>query len=410
MTRSRLTIASLIATLSVVAATTAACSNGNKIKPGPTLPPPSQDAFYKAPKNLASLHPGDVIRSKPVTIPGIDTSKVADAETVLFVSTDVHNHNIAASETLLTPTAPWSKTPSRPLLAWQQTYDSLSVACEPSYTLRIGGAGAPATVKTLNNLLPTGAEIVLPDYEGPDALFAIGDQQGRIVLDGIRAAESTHAGGMSKHTRVVTWGYSGGGLATAWGAELQPSYAPKVNLVGAAEGGVPADLKSSLELLNGGQYAFLAIMSLVAIDHAYPQAGLGGLLNAAGNTLLANFGATCGNTAVQTQYAGTKLDTLATVPDLLNAPTLQSTFAALKLGKHPPTAAIYNYQGTADDVVGFDPDRSLVQYYCSNGVTVDFVPVQGANHTDAYFTGTAGVANWLLDRLDGKPAPSNCGT
>jgi triacylglycerol lipase len=276
--------------------------------------------------------------------------------------------------------------------------------------LRIGGAGAPATVKTLNNLLPSGMEVVIPDYEGPDALFAIGDQQGRIVLDGIRAAEATRAGGMNGHTRVVTWGYSGGGLATAWSAELQPSYAASVNLVGAAEGGVPADLKSSLAVLDGGMYAFLAVMTLVAIDHAYPGIGLERLLTAAGKSVISHFGATCGNPAVQTQFQGTRLDSLAAVPSLLNAPALQPVFADLKLGKHPPATAIYNYQGTADDVVGYTPDRDLVSYYCANNVTVDFVPIQGANHYQAFLDGVSGVATWILDRMDGKRATTNCGS
>ena len=376
--------------------------------PGPTPPPPSQDAFYRAPKHLDSLTPGTVIRTRQVSIPGIDRSKLAVAKTVLFVSTDINDNNIAASETLLTPAANWPGAQARPMLAVQQTYDSLGTACEPSYTLRVGGKASQDDVSVLNNLLAGGSEVVVPDYEGPTALFTIGDQEGRIVLDGIRAAESTGAGGINAATRVASFGYSGGGQATAWGAELQPSYAPGINLVGAAEGGVPADMKETLGRLDGGPNAFLAVMSLVAIGRAYPDLGLNHLLTSAGKKLVTNVATTCGDLTLRSDLEGTRLDSLVTVPSLLAYRPLQPILAALQLGQHAPSAPIYNFHGTADEIVGFAADRKLVQYYCSQNVTVDFAPIQNAKHLEAYYQGIAGVASWLIDRLNGKPAPNNC--
>jgi fermentation-respiration switch protein FrsA (DUF1100 family) len=406
MTRARLTVVSLIAALSVVAATTAACS-GSSSPPTPPPPVPDHDHFYDPPKNLASLHPGEVIRTRAVTLASIDKTKLAKAETVLYVSTDIHGKNIAASETVLTPTANWSGD-ARPLLAIQPPYDSLGTECEPSYTLRISGNPTDETVSALNNLLPSGVEIVIPDYEGPDALFAIGDQEGRTVLDGVKAAEATGAGGISQGTKVAAWGYSGGALASAWSAELQPSYAAGINLVGVAEGGVPADIKASLETLDGTKGAFLAIMTLVAIERAYPHAGLAAALTAPAKTLFSDIAASCGGTRLLAKLSGTALNSLVTTPTLLNLPSLQPVFAALKLGHHPPTAPIYNYQGTADEIVGFTPDRDLVRYYCSNNVTVDFAPIEGADHVEAYLKGSNGVVSWLRDRLVGAPAPDNC--
>src|SRR3569623_2073453 len=206
VTRAQLTAVSLIATLSVIAGTTTACTKSSP--PSPRPPVPDHDHFYDPPKNLASLHPGAVIRTRTVPIAGLDQSKLATAEQVLFVSPDIHDKNIAASETVLTPTADWVGVGDRPLLGVNPTYDSLGTECEPSYTLRGGGNAVNATLRTFNKLLPTGAEMVIPDYEGPDALFGIGDQQGRIALDGITAVESTGAGGIDKQTKVATWGYS----------------------------------------------------------------------------------------------------------------------------------------------------------------------------------------------------------
>ena len=96
------------------------------------------------------------------------------------------------------------------------------------------------------------------------------------------------------------------------------------------------------------------------------------------------------------------------MPSLLAYRPLQPILAALQLGQHAPSAPIYNFHGTADEIVGFAADRKLVQYYCSQNVTVDFAPIQNAKHLEAYYQGIAGVASWLIDRLNGKPAPNNC--
>lgn len=59
--------------------------------------------------------------------------------------------------------------------------------------------------------------------------------QGRAVIDAARA--TTRPG-----QKVFFYGYSQGGAAAAAAAELKPSYAPEVNLVGTFAGAPPADL------------------------------------------------------------------------------------------------------------------------------------------------------------------------
>lgn len=409
MRRTRLASRSLIATLSVVAVALAACGGGSSPPSGPTpTAVPASDRFYAAPPNLASLSHGAVIRTRPATISELNRSILAGAETVLFASTDIHGNPIAASELVLTPTAKWAGGGTRPVLVDLPPYDSLGTECDPSYTLPTGAQSAAMTVAELRGVLPGGTEIVVPDYEGPQALFGIGDQEGRIVLDGIKAAEATGNGGIDAQSAVATWGYSGGGLASAWSAELAPSYAADINLIGVAEGGVPADVKSSFALLDGTDYVALAVMALVAIDRAYPHAGLASSLTDTTQTLFHDIASTCGGTQLFQTLAGTKLDSLVTTPNLLATPQLQPIFAAMRLGQHVPTAPIYNYQGTQDEVVGFAPDRDLVQHYCNHGAKVDFAPINGADHVAAATQGIAGVVTWLQDRFAGKPAPDNC--
>jgi hypothetical protein len=398
-------------------AAVAGCSGGGAHPPSPVpIPtlPPSQDAFYRPPADLAGLAHGAVIRTRPATVSTAGVAAVASARTVVFASTDIHGRPVAASETIFTPKRPWIDSGTRPLISYQPPYDSLSADCSPSYAMQVG-AGQPVTANQAQMELPivralagSGAEVVVPDYEGPRALFGIGDQEGRIVLDGIRAAEQAGYGGVTEATRTVAWGYSGGALASAWAAELQPQYAPRLTLVGVAEGGVPADVKQVMATINGGRYFQLAAMVLVSIERAYPGVKLPSLLSPHGRKVLHAIRNTCGGSPVLTALANQSLASLTTAPDPLGLPRLQPVFDALRLGHRVPTAAIYNYQGTADQVVPYAADRALVDFYCSRGATVEFKAFRGLDHLGADQAGLAPAAQWLRDRLDGVHAPSNC--
>ncbi len=46
-------------------------------------------------------------------------------------------------------------------------------------------------------------------------------------------------------------GYSGGSIATEFASEEAPKYAPKLDIVGVAEGGVPVDFFHNLAYING---------------------------------------------------------------------------------------------------------------------------------------------------------------
>ena len=76
-------------------------------------------------------------------------------------------------------------------------------------------------------------------------------EPGYHVLDGLRAALSTERLGLSPTAPIGLWGYSGGGLASAWAAEMSGSYAPELNIVGAVLGSPVGDLGHTFRRLNG---------------------------------------------------------------------------------------------------------------------------------------------------------------
>jgi hypothetical protein len=132
----------------------------------------------------------------------------------------------------------------RRLVSYQTAYDGINPGCRPSYSLQ-GGSVALQAVETLliGSALSRGWTVVTSDYEGPKDEFGVGTTSGWNTLDGIRAAERFEPVGLTQGaaTPVGMLGYSGGGQATAWAGELAKSYAPELNIVGAAQGGVGAD-------------------------------------------------------------------------------------------------------------------------------------------------------------------------
>lgn len=98
-------------------------------------------------------------------------------------------------------------------------------------------------------LLPRDTRYVLvPDHQGPRSAFMAGYEEGYATLDGIRAGLRHLHFPVDLPVGVI--GYSGGGHATAWASHLVESYAPDLNIVGAAYGGTPFDLGAMVHHLN----------------------------------------------------------------------------------------------------------------------------------------------------------------
>ena len=86
-----------------------------------------------------------------------------------------------------------------------------------------------------------------------------------------RRAELRTRSGLSPSAPVGLWGYSGGGLATAWAAEMSGDYAPELNIVGAVLGSPVGDLGHTFRRLNGSILSGLPAMVVAALAHIYPD-------------------------------------------------------------------------------------------------------------------------------------------
>lgn len=334
---------------------------------------------------------------------------------MLYRTTGAQGQPMATGSLVLVPKIA-SPRPHRPLVSYQVAEDSLALKCAPSYQLQ---AGVPpdnlvvqAEVLLINGLLQHGWAVVVPDYQGPKSAYGAGVQAGQLTLDSIRAAESFAPAKLNgARTEVGMMGYSGGAIATGWAAELQPSYAPELNVKGVVEGGVPADLTVALKTLNGGIFGGYALAGALGAGRAYPELGqlIDSILTPEGKDLAKRFGQSC-NMMIVLQGFFKDIKKLSTIPEPFEHPIAKKVLADNKMGQHLPSAPMFVYHSVNDELVPVKPVDDLVKSYCANGVRVSYQRDQLSEHIVLVGTGAPLALAWLQDRMNGKPAESGCKT
>jgi len=402
--RRRLTLAIGAAVTSAVA--TAAVSTALAAAPtsGPGSVVPAQDPFYTAPANIASYAPGQIVASRAVTL---SLSTPSNAWQISYRSDDSHGNPEMAVTTLVVPTAPWTGLGTRPAVSYEIAEDSTGTQCAPSYQMAsTGGAGEDLD---LNTMLSNGWAVQDPDYEGPGSQWMAGVQAGHAVLDGIRAADSFLPGGLSSSTRWGLDGYSGGANATGWAAQLQPTYAPALHLVGVAMGGTPADPKAVATYLDGGLFSGFEFAAAWGISQAYPEANIPSLLNAKGEAAFTKIGGGECLLSILSAFPLKQIANYANVSDPLDVPSVAAVLAEDTLGNAKPTSApIYDYHANTDEVVPVAQDNTLVQNWCARGASVDKVRDLIGEHGLEAVLRLGDTETFLTDRFLGEPAANSC--
>lgn len=211
----------------------------------PGLPLPPADPFYRWAGPLAHEAPGTVLRTRTIAFAVGGGNEPVTAIQLLYVTTDELGCRPVSVVTVFHPAAEPVSDPTR-LLSYQTSYDALGARCDPSYTLR---AGTEGETDFIMGYVDSGYTVLMADYEGEDAAYGVGQLSGYQTLDAIRAAERW-LGVPEAATPVGMLGYSGGAVATEFASELAPAYAPDLDIVGVAEGGLPVDLFHELAYVD----------------------------------------------------------------------------------------------------------------------------------------------------------------
>ena len=373
----------------------------------PAVQNPYYDAFYAQPASLASVPNGTVLQARPVSL--YTSNQVAlglTAYQVKYRSQDSLGKPVADVTTVILPqrAAPGPV----PVLSYQVAEDSLGLQCAPSYALRTGSTTVSGSEEFLMMLaLAQGWVLSVPDYEGPNSQYTAGVQAGHAVLDGIRATERFAASGATSASKVGLWGYSGGGQATAWAGELQGSYAPELNLVGIAEGGVPSDIGATIARTDGTPLAGEELGSVIGLSRAYPSASLGPYLTDTGKTAVMKAAILC-NADLLATFANANLDDYMSVPDSIDLPQFSAVLDAVAAGQNAPVAPVYAYHEVNDELIPVAQSDALQAWYCSQGVADYYVRIASGTHVQGLLGGANAALYWLSDRFAGKAPVSNC--
>jgi hypothetical protein len=375
---------------------------------------PGDDGFYQPPPLRGQ--PGDVIRSRtsPFSLDPIGGAPESGltAQQVLYQSTDALGQPMAVSGTVLVPTAPWTGPGTRPLISYAVGTRGLGDGCAPSYTL---SHGVDYEGDIVRSLIDEGWAVAVTDYQGSGTpglhTYMVGPAEGHAVLDMARAAQRLAGTGLSVSTPVGLTGYSQGGGAAGWAAELASTYAPELNVKGSALGGVPGDLAATAEFLDGSPFVAFALLASLGLDAAYPELDLAGYLNERGRQLVTigeqtclatidGFGTLLGETTL------TYFDEYVTTNPLHTAPW-QARLAEVRLGKRRPSAPIMQYHASFDEIVPFDQAAELRRTWCNLGADVTWGELP-AEHALGIVLGPPFAVAWLAERFADLPTSANC--
>lgn len=364
-------------------------------------------AFYEVPQGISPGAPGTVIRSAPMSLPGVH----GRGWRILYWSQDRHGTPAVSSGMVFTPLTEGT---NRPILNFAHGTVSLGADCAPSRQSEIA-----SSMPWLNDALGRGWVVAASDYAGAAGTgdgehYLVAADQGRDTLNAARAAHNLPGSGAGAD--MVIYGVSQGGLISLAAAALSPTYAPELHLVADAANAAASDIAGILrarppQLLNGW-----AVTPFLTTQYAkaYPQLDPNALLTpqaAARNHEMA--GAGCAATPFAALFPR-----LTIVPgmgdyfkgDPLADPGWLHAFEENRAPDMPPGIPVYLAHGLDDQLVPPKFTAALVDRYCSAGsrVTTQWNPGVGHDNDNEKAVSPR-VIQWFADRLAGTPSPDNCG-
>ena len=431
-------------------AVTAAGALAATAQAGPSLAAPSDSTpevsrgvtipvFYNPPATLPSAN-GTLIRTEPLplglSLPGLDGRPLPGTATrLMYKSTDSNGEPVAVTGAYIEPTADWHGGGPRPLVALASGTMGQGDQCAPSFALQnpltLTGDTMSVAYEDLAayRILATGAAVVVTDYVGlgaTDRLHTYVNRvdEGHALLDAARAAHSVPGASIAADSKVGLYGYSQGGGATASAAELQPTYAPDVNVVGTYAGAPPADLTAVMKGIDGSALVGALGWSINGFAQSDPalRRAVDANINATGKAALKDISTMCVGDALfkygftsSTKWSNSGKsigEILPTIPDA------QAVLDKQRIGTLKPTGPVRLTTGVMDDIVPHAQARQLAVDWCTKGGNVSYVPVDLPNlgdgtllnHFAPLLLDQDGAITWLTDRLDGKPSPSTCTT
>lgn len=374
--------------------------------------------FYAIPSTLPQ-EKGALIKSEPMkfwrdakqTAPG----NAKTATRIMYTSTNSKGEQVAITGAALTSPKKWTGQGERPVVVLAPGTQGLGDSCAPSSQLE---AGTEYEQFTIAPLLDAGYNVVVTDYLGSGTKgthsYLNRQDQGNAVLDAARAALDPALGMGTAISPIGIWGYSQGGGAAASAAELQPSYAPELNLKGVYAGAVPADLQAVVNKIDGTLYNGFMLMGLAGLGDSY-GIDFTQYLNAEGLKILEQAREVCTGDSVSAfgsvrdtgkwTLSGKKISEV-----MASDPTFQGIMKENDLGApgRAPQVPILIASSWGDDVIPHKSNRELAHKYCQAGSRVSFYMDGTPTHAMASLVIIPRGLIFMDRQFKGLPSSQDC--
>lgn len=366
--------------------------------------------------DLAAKPPGTLLSAVPVQVSAGSVLNVKITAWQLRYRTNDANGDPV--EGVTTAMLPYNAKPdeNRPLLAYDSFEDSVPEHCAPSYQLQqnFNWDSVPVQIELIIIAagLRQGWAVTVPDHLGPRGQYLAGAMSAHATLDAIRATESFKSMGLAgAKTKVGLLGYSGGAHAVEWTSQLQPSYAPELNIVGTAAGGVPPDINAVYDKINKTAWAGISVTGVAGLRQAYPE------LDAYAEEHLTSEGKLALDKATKqclqytfVQNAFKDVDKYFTVADPIDQPVPRKYLEKNKMSPDiTTTGPTYIFHTVGDEVLPIQPVDELVEGRCAAGNDIVYRRDSASNeHVVAAIAGLPEAALWLKDRFEGKALSPGC--
>ncbi len=356
-------------------------------------------AFYQPPAPLPPGEPGELIRSERVDaylVPGLRLR--ARAWRVLYRSTSATGEPRAVSGMVLVPRGR-SRGP-RPLVGYAIGTHGIGDAAAPS---RLIPRGLDWETGLMAMALARGWAVAITDYEGlgtpGDHTYMVGRALGPNVLDAMRAARSLAPEELPADGPAAIIGYSEGGAAAAWAAQLQPTYAPDLPLLAVVAGAAAADVETAGPSLDGTFFSFFMAYGGIGYAAAYPELELDPYLTPMARERI---GALRESTILQAVLSGPRFmhANELTEPNVLEMPEWHRRLRENRLGTIAPGAPVLLHHARRDQIVSFHQSVNLRDDWQALGADVRlYVTRGGVDHISGAVAGTPVALDWIGRRL-----------
>jgi alpha-beta hydrolase superfamily lysophospholipase len=372
-------------------------------------------AFYTPPSPLPSAPPGTLIRAVTVSgVPGVPPG--ARVWRILYHSTTIYGADVAESGYVIAP--PFAPPAGGyPVIAWAHGTTGFAAPCAPSLFTDPNGGFGPYLIPSLDRYLSAGYVVSAADYQGlgvSDGVhpYLLGSSEGRAVLDATRATRQL--AGLRTADTVVIYGHSEGGHAALFAAEMAPTYAPDLHVVGVVAAAPATGLSTLISVMStsvGSQFLPYSIPTAYAWSQIYTDLPESTLFTPAGEAFASSEVTRGCSNQVASAIADQHLSPTGVFAT--GAGSDPSVLAHARLndpGNVRTTVPMLVVQGTADGTVPPPlTDAYVTTKACPIGDTVRYLHVKGATHGTVVLLAAATIVSWMNARLAGTPAPTTCG-